>query len=121
MAKRTRRKRGPDGQLYTKEQYEAKFGSGPSEECTTTEVKTFNKVDREEKKQPSIQEKVTTHEKDSAPSLIISYIDSNGRRITKTFQCDKIKLMQNQSQELMRSGPKTTLDIYIEASVIEVI
>lgn len=115
-----RRKRGPDGRLYSREEYKAKFESEatPTEETVTT-VTTPEKVARKNK--PSVQEKSTATEKDSAPSIILSYVDSNGRRVTTTFQCDTVKLTQNRDQTFGRSGSKTTLDIYIEASVIEVI
>ena len=120
--KRTRRRRGSDGILYTAEEYKAKFESGENaSESQSTEVKTPEHIEREKTSKPPVQEKAKKKEKDTAPSLIISYIDSTGRRQTKSYQCGSIKLDEFKQTEMMRSGPKTTLHLTVEADVVEVL
>ena len=118
--KRTRRVRGPDNKLYTKEELEKLKLSADatgSDEKSTTEVKTKGGAAREDKK--SVQEKVKKDEKDNSPVLIVSYNDPNGKRITKQYTCDRIEMTENRGRTLQKSGTKTNLDLYIEATVIE--
>lgn len=118
--KKSRRVRGDDGKLYEKEELEKLKISANSESSTQvaqTEVTTKGKKSRASK--GSVQEKVPKSEKDNSPVIIVSYTDSNGKRISKQFTCDQINLTENCSKTLQRSGPKTVVDIYIEASVIE--
>jgi hypothetical protein len=118
---RGRRVRGPDGKLYTKEQLATVVNVDSSDESSTTKIKTEGAVERELKNKNTVQEKTSSKEKDSAPSIIVSYINSSGQRVTKTFQCDSIRLFEGKNQKLTKSGLQTTVDITIEASVIEVI
>lgn len=122
MAKRTRRKKGPDGNLYTKEQWNKKFGPGSaSSNSSTIDIKTQEQVQRNTNKKPVIEEKASKTEKNNAPTLIVSYVSSNGNRITKSFQCACIQMNEDKTTEMMLSGPKTKLHLSVEADVIEVL
>lgn len=119
--KRSKRKRGPDGNLYTAEELASRFSDeSHPEQAKSTIIKTPEQQTRESQDKPAIQEKSTKRERDSAPTIIISYIGSNGQRNTKSFQCANIKLDEYKVTEMMRSGPKTTLHISVEADVVEV-
>ena len=114
---KTRRVRGPDGQLHTKEEL-AKL-TASSEDSTETEETTLETVGAAKRgNKPVVQEKASRDEKDQGPVIIISWTENN-RRKTKTFTCDKIQLEEVKQQSL-GGTTKTVLDINLSASVLEV-
>ena len=122
MAKKTRRTRGADGKLHTKEELkEKKVSSDSSSSKETEKTKVVTEGGLSRSKKDSVQEKVPKTEQDNSPFLILSYHDVNGKRITKEFTCEKIDLTENTQKTLKRGGPQTVMDLYIEASVISVI
>jgi len=119
--KNTRRVRGADGKLHKKEEVMVSRVIVDAEDAEETDealITTKGAISRGEK--PSIQEKINRVEKDDSPVIIISYKDAGGKRITKQFTCDKIQMTENKVNTFQKSGPQTLLDIYIEASVIDV-
>lgn len=115
--KTTRRVRGPDGKLHTKEELKKLTSSSDdSEESSELKLETNAAVKRDDK--PSVQEKATKDEKETSPVIILSW--NNGkRRETITFTCDTCHLEQFKKQDLSGQTPKTVLDINISATVIE--
>lgn len=64
-------------------------------------------------------EKTKQEEKDTAPSIIVSWLDSAGRRITRIYACSELKINEYTSETLTKSGKKTIVNVNLEASVID--
>ncbi len=94
-------------------------GSFPSLQTVVVSSTKEDKV-RKETAKPAIVEKATINEKDGASTLIINYVDGTGAKRSRVFTCANIRLQEFKDQTISRTGPKTTLNISIEASVIEV-
>ena len=87
----------------------------------TTTIVTKEAEIRKATGKVSSVEKATQTEKDAAPQIIIQYTDNTGARRTKTFGCSSIRLSEYKEQTLARAGgPKTVINITIEAGVLEV-
>lgn len=83
----------------------------------TTKIETKENQSRGSKQ---VLEKASAAEKDSAPQIVLQYVDQSGQRRTKTFGCASIRLAEYKDQNLSKTGMKTTLNISIEAVVLEV-
>ena len=82
-------------------------------------ISTVDLKENESKKSKRTLEKSSSLDKERAPQIILTYTDANGTKQTKTFGCASLRLSEFKDQEFTKSGPKTTLNISIEASVIE--
>lgn len=93
----------------------------PIEKSTTTIITKENeqRAAKGVKAVPPL-EKASSVEKDTAPQLIVQYVDANGARKVTTYSCASLRISQYRDQNLSKSGMKTTLNVSIEASVIEV-
>jgi hypothetical protein len=67
-----------------------------------------------------VMEKSKHVEKDTAPVVLVSWTDTNGKRHTVTYTCAEVRIHQDRSEILARSGKKTTLSMSLEAQVLEV-
>lgn len=83
----------------------------------TVNIQTKEQVDR---KSDPVIEKSRGTEKDAAPIVLISWTDTSGKRHTRTYTCAEIRIHEDKSETLQRSGRKTTLGMSLEAQVLEV-
>ncbi len=97
-----------------------KGSSAPSVEQSSVTVRTDEHIARKAVEKPSTLEKSSDKEKDSAAVLIVSWTE-NGKRYTKQYTCASLEVNESISKTFMKSGTKTTVDISVEAQVIEVL
>lgn len=81
-----------------------------------TTLTTKEELDRSS---PPVIEKAKESEKDTAPTIILTWFDSSGKRITRTYTCAQLKIDEYTSETLTKSGKKTIVNLNLEASIIE--
>ncbi len=91
-----------------------------STQASSVVVKTDEQVARKSANRPAVVEKSSDKEKNEGPLLIISWTE-NGKRHTKQYTCAEFHVNEITSKTFLKSGTKTTIDITIEAQVIEVL
>lgn len=89
---------------------------GSTEAVETVKVKTKEQAERTT---PPVVEKSKDAEKNNAPVILVSWTDAGGKRNTYTFTCAEVRISTDKSETLQRSGKKTTVNIAIEAQVLE--
>jgi hypothetical protein len=84
----------------------------------SSKVKVETK-EQESRTEPVPVEKAKPAEKDVAPTIILSWYDGAGKRLTRTYTCAEISINENK-RESIKSGPKKTfIDLTIDAQVID--
>lgn len=83
---------------------------------TTTSATT---KDQTERKSDVVMEKAKSAEKDNAPTILLSWISPSGTRMTRTYTCADIRINEDKTETIQKSGRKTTISISIEAQVLE--
>ena len=89
---------------------------GTENTSSTTKVQTKDQIDR---KTDPVIEKAKNSEKDTAPTIILSWIAPDGTRRNRTYTCAELRVNQDTVETFQKSGTKTTMNISIEAQVIE--
>src|SRR5690606_17354363 len=88
---------------------------------STSVVETVGLQTKEQAERSSVpvMEKSRDAEKDTAPVIIVSWSDTSGKRHTKTYSCAEVRINEDKSETLQKSGKKTSVNISIEAQVLE--
>jgi hypothetical protein len=86
---------------------------------TSSDTIIVTTPENKERKAPAVLEKTKDLEKDTAPVILISWTDTNGRRNTRTYTCGEVRIAEDRTETLQRSGKKTTLHVSLEAQVLE--
>lgn len=89
-----------------------------TEEIEDTSVQT---KEQQERSSAPLLEKTKDSEKDTAPTILITWNDASGKRISRTYTCADIKIREDKSESVTKAaGKKTTIDLCIEAQVLDI-